>query len=129
MDEQKRQRVRDRAENFCEYCRLPQSALWTRFHIDHVIASQHRDDDNESNLCLSCPQCNFHKGTNLSSVDPLSGNIVRLFDPRNDVWGDHFLMENFHVVGRTAKGRTTARLLQMNSPHRVELRTVLKLVL
>ena len=55
----------------CEYCRLPQSALpLARFHIEHVIARQHRGGDSPGNLALSCHHCNLHKGPNLSGVDP-----------------------------------------------------------
>ena len=29
-------------------------------------------------------RCNLHKGPNLSGVDPDTGQVVRLFDPRDD---------------------------------------------
>ena len=38
--------------------------------IDHIIAQQHRDSHQESNLCLCCLRCNLKKGPNIASTDP-----------------------------------------------------------
>jgi len=38
-------------------------------------------------IALACHRCNLHKGTNLSSIDPDSGDVVSLFRPRDEVWG------------------------------------------
>jgi hypothetical protein len=124
MDAAVRKLVRDRADDACEYCRLPQAAVEATFHVDHVVAQQHLDeiDDDPNRLALACDRCNFCKGTNLSSVDPETGQIVLLFNPRQDVWQEHFTRDGVHVVGLTPKGRATVRLLQMNAKHRLELR-------
>jgi hypothetical protein len=45
-----------------------------------------------------------------------------LFHPRQHNWTEHFNLGGVQVVGRTAIGRTTAALLQMNAPDRIELR-------
>jgi hypothetical protein len=58
-------------------------------------------------------------------VDPDSGSIVALFNPRTDAWDDHFRLERAVVVGRTEVGRATLRLLQMNTEERTEMRTQL----
>jgi hypothetical protein len=71
---------------------------------------------------LACNRCNSHKGTNLSSIDPETEKKVDLFDPRRDTWEEHFTFDGPRIVGRTAKGRATLHLLQMNAPYRVELR-------
>lgn len=123
MDKATRDSVIERAGNCCEYCRLPQSAQpFVTFHVDHVVATQHRQDDSVDNLCLSCQSCNLRKGTNLTTIDLVTDEIVRVFDPRNDEWNDHFHVVDFVIVGKTAVGRATARLLAMNDPSRVELR-------
>ena len=62
------------------------------------------------------------KGPNLTSIDPDSGVMVALFNPRQDVWTDHFVLRHGHIVGLTSTGRATARLLNMNAARRVELR-------
>ena len=65
---------------------------------------------------------NAFKGPNLTSVDPDSGEIVPLFNPRQDRWEENFRSEGGEIVGITATGRATVRLLNMNAPRRVELR-------
>jgi hypothetical protein len=85
------------------------------FHIEHIVAKQHRGPTTEENLALACSGCNLHKGTNLYSLDPDTNQPVRLFDPRKDAWEDHFKRDGAHILGVTDVGRTTAWLLQFNS--------------
>ena len=125
MDGQTRAFVRRRAENRCEYCRLPQVAYDLSFHIEHVIASQHQSDDSSENLALACDRCNLHKGPNLSSIDPETSEIVNLFNPRTQTWSDHFGVVGAEIIGLTPTGRATARLLNMNSSRRMQLRRLL----
>jgi hypothetical protein len=125
MDAALRALVRNRAGDRCEYCRLPQHAIDGRFHIEHIVAKQHQEDDSPRNLCLACARCNLQKGPNLSSLDEVSGEVVPLFNPRADTWDDHFEFQGPLIVGRTSVGRATVRLLQMNQRRRVELRAEL----
>lgn len=94
------------------------------FHVDHIIAKQHVDEltDDPGGLAWACSECNFHKGPNLASIDPQSRKHVVLFHPRNDDWHEHFEVENGIIVGLTAVGRATARLLNINAPRLVRLR-------
>lgn len=108
--------VRERARERCEYCRLraedePDAA----FHIEHIVARQHRGESSPDNLALACMSCNLHKGTNLTSLDPDTSLPVRLFHPRTDRWDDHFKRDGARILGITDTGRTTAWLLQFNS--------------
>jgi 5-methylcytosine-specific restriction endonuclease McrA len=82
--------VRQRANHRCEYCRMPQVALESRLQIEHIVALQHVGDDSEENICLACDRCNLFKGPNLTSIDPVTQSLVRLFDPRRQKWSDHF---------------------------------------
>jgi hypothetical protein len=41
MDKRLRQRVRERAGNRCEYCRVPQTADSLPFQLDHIVAAVH----------------------------------------------------------------------------------------
>jgi hypothetical protein len=118
-----RRLVRERAGGCCEYCRMAEA--WEPFfsyHIEHIIARQHGGPDDVSNLCLACHHCNLRKGPNLSGIDPDVGGLTALFNPRTEMWTEHFRIEAGSVLGLTATGRTTAFLLQMNAPNRVELR-------
>ncbi|MEO7300174.1 MAG: HNH endonuclease signature motif containing protein [Verrucomicrobiota bacterium] len=126
MDAKRREQVRQRAGNRCEYCRLRQEHdSYHPFHIEHIIARQHGGANDSENLAWSCHQCNLHKGTNLSGLDPDTNEMVRLFHPRRDRWQEHFVLNASVIGGLTAIGRTTSWLLQMNSEERVELRKIL----
>jgi len=118
--------VRWRASNRCEYCRIHQDneRLFT-FHIEHIIPKQHRGADDASNLALACVHCNSHKGTNLSAIDPETAQVVSVFNPRQDVWAEHFTMTGAAIAGLTSVGRATVVLLQMNEASRLKLRSVI----
>ncbi len=124
MDERLRRDVRRRAGDRCEYCLIPQAAIpYFTFHVDHVLAKQHVGESTDlSKLAFACHLCNAHKGPNLASIDPETDQIVLLYNPREHAWSDHFALEHGLIVGLTSVGRATARLLNMNAPHRVELR-------
>jgi len=122
MDAGVRNLVRRRAGNRCEYCQLPQDAYDLTFHVEHIVASQHHHDDDPSNLALACDRCNLHKGTNLQTIDPETGERVRLFNPREDPWDEHFSFVGPEIVGRTPIGPATAKLLGMNTERRLLLR-------
>ncbi len=119
MDAFVREFVRERAGHRCEYCRAVQVFSELRFHIEHVVPRQHGGGDDAANLALACPDCNLHKGPNLTGIDPNTGEVVRLFHPRRDRWSDHFEYVDARIVGQTAIGRTTAWLFQMNDPDRL----------
>lgn len=81
-----RQHIITHARGLCEYCGLHQDDAPFNHTIDHVIALKHGGATNEENLALACLECNLHKGTDLTTFDPLSGELVRLFHPRQQVW-------------------------------------------
>jgi hypothetical protein len=125
MDAATSQLVRQRAGRCCEYCRLPQEFSALRFHVEHILARQHGGSDALDNLALACPECNCRKGTNLTGLDPDSGQITPLFHPRRDRWADHFAQADANILRTTPTGRTTAWLLEMNSGDRLRLRRLL----
>jgi hypothetical protein len=123
MDEALREFVRQRAGERCEYCLLPQSAaIFFTFHVEHIRAKQHGGQDIENNLALACPDCNAHKGPNLTSVDPLTDTVVLIFNPRVNNWTDHFVRQEAAILDLTAIGRATVELLNMNEAERAEMR-------
>lgn len=125
MDPRARLEVYQRAAGRCEYCRIREEDDALRFHVEHIVSQKHGGADGQENLALACQNCNLHKGTNLTGVDPETGEITRLFHPRTDAWGDHFRYRAAHIEGLTTVGRTTVRVLNMNDPDRVELRSLL----
>jgi HNH endonuclease len=118
-----RKLVEVRAGYRCEYCRLHHDFQpLAAFHVEHIIARQHGGQDTSENLALACHRCNLHKGPNLTSRDPETEALTRLFHPRQDRWTEHFEFRQATIIGLTAIGRTTATLLQMNTPDRIDLR-------
>ena len=122
MDRYLAQLVRNRADGRCEYCQMPAALYRTVFHVDHVIAVKHGGDTSAENLALACLHCNLHKGTDLASLDPTTGLLTRLFNPRTDRWHDHFTWAGPMLIGRTDVGRTTLKLLRLNEAMLVAIR-------
>lgn len=120
-----REQVRQRAGGRCEYCRIPESHTLTPHEVDHVVAEKHGGATEADNLALSCALCNKHKGTDLTSIDPVTGDVVQLFHPRRDRWADHFQLNEGRVVPLSSIGRTTVRLLQLNTNERIAERELL----
>lgn len=123
MKESTKALVRDRVGYRCEYCQLHQDdSPLASLHVEHVIPKKHGGSDELDNLALACIDCNLHKGPNLTGIDPETGEITQLFHPRRQRWSDHFEWAGLYVAGRTAVGRTTFRVLNMNSDDRIVLR-------
>ena|SRR2546425_8375302 len=119
-----RARAQRRARNRCEYCKLHQDdSPLAALHVEHIIPKAHGGGDDLENLALACIDCNLHKGTNLTGIDPKTGAVTELFHPRHHRWADHFARRGLYLVGKTAVGRTTIRVLQMNSDDQLALRS------
>jgi hypothetical protein len=110
-----RRLVFERANGCCEYCRLGHEDNFVSHEVDHIIAEKHRGETTADNLCLSCIDCNRHKGTDFASIDLETGQVALLFDPRRDQWNDHFRLNGPEIEPRTPQGRVTVFLLDMNS--------------
>jgi hypothetical protein len=117
-----RRQVIERAESRCEYCLLRADIAFFPFEIDHVIAEKHGGTTELENLAFSCWRRNRHKGTDLGTFDPDSQVFSLLFNPRRQVWAEHFRLEGELIVGLSSEGRATARLLGFNSADRIDER-------
>jgi hypothetical protein len=118
-----RAQVRERAHNACEYCNLHQDdSPLAALHLEHVIPKVHGGTDDLGNLALACIDCNLHKGTNLTGIDPQTNEVTELFHPRQHQWDEHFELQGIYLIGKTPIGRTTIRVLNMNSDDQVALR-------
>ena len=125
---QLRREVPDRAGNCCEYCRIHQDDQFFAFEIDHIIAEKHGGPTTSDNLCLSCPDCNAFKGSDIASIDwDHDEQIAMLFNPRKQVWNEHFTLDT--ATGRieplTPEGRVTVFLLRFNDFDRMMDRKLL----
>ena len=80
--------------------------------------------DDEDNLWLSCRVCNSYKTSRQTYRDPVTGVDAPLFDPRRQVWAEHFRWETdgARIEGLTPTGRATVAALQLNNALSVEVR-------
>ena len=83
---------------------------------DHIRPRAAGGENTFENLCLACHRCNECKSDRLAVVDPVSGETVGLFNPRQQRWDEHFAWstDGVRVEGLTAVGRATVAALQMN---------------
>jgi hypothetical protein len=90
-----------------------------QFEIEHIVAEKHGGATVSENLALACPYCNRHKGSDLGSMDPQTGQLRPFFHPRTQAWSDHFRLEEALIVALAPEGRVTVAILQLNHPDRV----------
>jgi hypothetical protein len=118
--------VRKRAGNVCEYCCLPQSSQEATFHVDHIQPTVAQGATTADNLALACVTCSLRKAARIEARDPHTKRLVRLFHPRRDRWGDHFVWTNgWRLAGQTPMGRATIVALGMNRPAIIAIRRTL----
>jgi 5-methylcytosine-specific restriction endonuclease McrA len=120
-----RERVSVQARRRCGYCLSAEAIVGTPMEMDHLIPRALGGRTEEDNLWLACSLCNDHKGDQVAATDPQSGDTVRLFDPRHQVWADHFAWTETgeRIVGLTPTGRATVVALNLNRPELVTART------
>lgn len=120
-----RRLVIERAGSQCEYCLLSASVAFFPHEVDHVIAEKHGGQTEAKNLAFTCWRCNRYKGSDLGSFDPQTRLFSLLFNPRTQVWTEHFVFQDEQLVGLTPEGRTTVKLLRLNSEERLAERRYL----
>ena len=114
-----RRLVIERANNQCEYCLISATLSFFPHELDHVIAEKHEGQTTLENLALTCWRCNRHKGSDLGSFDPTTEDFSFLFNPRTQIWTEHFIQNGNYIEGLTPEGRTTVKLLQFNTEERL----------
>ena len=124
LSPREKEAVKDQAGYRCEYCHI----VGWELQVDHIVPRSPRrsglapvrdeDSDAENNLAAACAHCNRLKGNFTSGRDPLTGSEVRLFDPRQDVWDDHFAWSDdyLRLLPLSAVGGATISRLRMNNP-------------
>ncbi len=70
----------------------------------------------------------LHKATKTEAIDPVTEQVVTLFNPRQMDWADHFTWsdDTTQMLGTTPTGRATVALLQTNQENMLNLRWVLR---
>lgn len=117
LNKQLRQRIREQAQDRCGYCLSHQKYVLGKLEIDHIIPVAAGGASAEANLWLACRLCNGYKSAQVEAADPLFGKLVKLFNPRQQRWSEHFTWsgEGDQIVGLTPCGRATVIALQLNN--------------
>ena len=113
-----RRQVRRDAGERCGYCLSSERLLGIALEVEHIVPESAGGETQRDNLWLACRRCNSFKADRWSVTDPLSHETVPLFEPRHDVWADHFRWsaDGTRIVGLTARGRATVEALRLNHP-------------
>ena len=121
-----RRRVSEAAKFRCGYCLTQEVIIGMPLEIEHIIPEAQNGSSEEENLWLGCPSCNHHKSDTIEVLDEATNTIVPLFNPRLDVWNEHFYWEEdgLFVRGSTPTGRVTVVALQLNNPFVVRARRI-----
>lgn len=112
----RRKLVWRRAKGCCEYCQLSQEYSVLPHEIDHIRAKKHHGPHTMENTCIACAHCNGAKSSNAAGYDPETDELVPLFNPRLDIWEDHFFWDRALLIGKTPVGRATIDVLSINDP-------------
>jgi hypothetical protein len=116
IDDATKESIRRRANYLCEYCHSPERISATRFTLDHIIPRSVGGSNETDNLALACRRCNERRYNYVAGFDPETQAVVPLFNPRQQVWGEHFTWtaDGRTIVGTTPVGRATCNRLDLN---------------
>ena len=111
-----RQLVSRQSRGRCGYCLSSELITGIPLDLDHLIPTSLGGLTVEENLWSACSRCNGHKGNRVAARDPMSGEIVPLFNPRTQIWNEHFAWtdSDTRILGKTAIGRATVVALRLN---------------
>lgn len=112
----------ERAFHSCEYCLIHVNYTTLVHEIDHIIAEKHGGATTLGNLAYACAQCNRNKGSDIASVDPETNQPQFIYNPREQIWEEHFQLDGPLIIALTSVGRASLRLLQLNQVDRLLLR-------
>lgn len=109
--------VARRAEHICEYCRAPEAVFNLPFEVEHIVPLSRGGGDDRNNLALSCRSCNLYKSDSVSAFIEETQSEVRFFNPRQDDWNEHFLLDKEigEVKDKTSIAHATILRLRINS--------------
>ncbi len=116
-----RRRVAEQARYRCGYCLTQEAVIGIPMEFEHLHPRSRGGPTTEDNLWLACSLCNDHKGKRLLAIDPETGVLARLFNPRRQDWHEHFRWAEggARIDGKTEVGRATVAALHLNRQGRV----------
>jgi len=100
----------------CGYCRLREEITGTPLEIEHIVPEARGGPTRRANLWAVCRYCNLLKSDRVEALDPETGALTPLFNPRAERWSDHFswIDGGLRIQGTTPTGRATVEALALN---------------
>jgi hypothetical protein len=86
-----------------------------RLEIGHLISLFKGGSSEESNLCLACPIRNGYKADKTEVIDPKTKESGSLFNPRSQIWSEHFCWIGNSLKLQDPIGRETIVALRLNN--------------
>ena len=123
-----RRLVAMRADYLCEYCLISEEDAFFGCEVDHIISEKHGGQTEADNLAYACAFCNRSKGSDIGSIVQRIGSFVRFFNPRTDLWAEHFALDGIAIVTLSDIGEVTARILDFNNSERLFERQTLQTI-
>ena len=121
-----RRQIAEEAKYRCGYCQTQEVVSGIPLTVEHITPKAKGGSDDNANLWLSCRLCNEKKGTLIEAMNPETGDLVSLFNPRTQMWANHFTWseDGMRIIPKTVVGRTTIDVLSLNDELRVCARAI-----
>lgn len=119
-----REQVAEDAHYYCGYCLTQQKVIGSALEIEHLIPESKGGSSERENLWLACRSCNSRKGNQTEAIDPETNTLAPLFNPRTQIWPEHFQWNNdqTEIAGLTPIGRATVEALKLNNEYVIAAR-------
>ena len=114
-----RQAVATRANFLCEYCLIHEDDTVYGCQVDHIISLKHGGITALENLAYACAFYNRSKGSDIGSILWPSQEFTRFYNPRTDLWKEHFKLDGAIIRPISNIGKVTAQILSFNHVDRV----------
>lgn len=111
--------VAERAHHICEYCLIHEEDTNYGCQVDHIISIKHGGSSNLNNLAYACVFCNRNKGSDIGSIIDPQQDFIRFYNPRTDIWTEHFRLEGVKIKPISDIWKVTAFILNFNNVERI----------
>lgn len=124
--------VRERARLRCEYCLIHEDDTGPDdgrcgCMADLIVTEKHGGEATTDNLAYFCLTCNRNRGNTTISYAH-DGTETRLFNPREDMWDEHFRVEGYLIIPLTPIAEATNHAFDFNAAPRRDERRGLQLL-
>ena len=124
VPQQLKQQIMEDAKYRCGYCLTQQRIIGRPLSMEHLLPVARGGETTRTNLWLACRRCNEFRGARTEALDPTTGIVAPLFNPRTQSWSAHFIWsdDSTEIIGLTPTGRATVSALRLNNADIIQAR-------